>query len=232
MPDVPGPGDSSAAGRPRLPPTAGLDGLKYRTAGEAALEPESPAAHRSVRLSRRGRHLPGQDVHGQSAPMFLAPCAIGGFFILLYAVTLKDRRLAKKDRSIWSFREFASTLYINCGGIPISPGLWSVASCSFWPTPSWLPARPITCWKRSAAPRPRYRSRYSLALTQSAVVVAAFLIGGKLSDRTGRGEIFVLTASIVYGAALFVIAVPATSTVFSSAWPSADSASAYTWLST
>jgi MFS family permease len=44
-------------------------------------------------------------------------------------------------------------------------------------------------------------------LTQSAVVVAASLIGGKLSDRTGRRKIFVLTASVVYGAAMFVIAV-------------------------
>jgi MFS family permease len=44
-------------------------------------------------------------------------------------------------------------------------------------------------------------------LTQSAVVVAASLIGGKLSDRTGRRKIFVLTASIVYGVAMFVIAV-------------------------
>src|ERR1700733_10427881 len=44
MPEVPGPGDGSPA-YPRLPPTAGLDGLKYRTAAEAALEPESPAAH-------------------------------------------------------------------------------------------------------------------------------------------------------------------------------------------
>ena len=47
MPDVSGPGDSNPAGRPRLPPTAGLDGLKYRTAAEAAPEPESPAAHRA-----------------------------------------------------------------------------------------------------------------------------------------------------------------------------------------
>src|ERR1700750_1777682 len=46
MPDVSGPEDSSPAARPHLPPTAGLDGLKYRTAAEAALEPGSPAAHR------------------------------------------------------------------------------------------------------------------------------------------------------------------------------------------
>jgi len=44
-------------------------------------------------------------------------------------------------------------------------------------------------------------------LTQAAVVVAASVIGGKLSDRTGRRKIFVLTASIVYGVALFVVAI-------------------------
>ena len=44
-------------------------------------------------------------------------------------------------------------------------------------------------------------------LVQSAVVVAASVIGGKVSDRTGRRKIFVLTASVVYGLALFVIAV-------------------------
>ena len=43
-------------------------------------------------------------------------------------------------------------------------------------------------------------------LAQSAVIVAASVIGGKVSDRTGRRKIFVLTASIVYGLALLVIA--------------------------
>ncbi len=44
-------------------------------------------------------------------------------------------------------------------------------------------------------------------LVQSVVIIAASLIGGRLSDRTGRRKIFVLTASIVYGMAMFVIAV-------------------------
>jgi MFS family permease len=43
-------------------------------------------------------------------------------------------------------------------------------------------------------------------LVQSVVVVAASLTGGRLSDRTGRRKIFVLTASVVYGLALFVVA--------------------------
>ena len=32
--------------QPHLPLTAGLDGMRYRTAAEAALEPASPGAHR------------------------------------------------------------------------------------------------------------------------------------------------------------------------------------------
>ena len=43
-------------------------------------------------------------------------------------------------------------------------------------------------------------------LTQSSVVIAASLISGKLSDRVGRRKIFVLTAAIVYGLALFMVA--------------------------
>jgi MFS family permease len=44
-------------------------------------------------------------------------------------------------------------------------------------------------------------------LTNSVVVIAASLICGNLSDRTGRRKIFVFTASIVYGLAMFVVAI-------------------------
>jgi MFS family permease len=44
-------------------------------------------------------------------------------------------------------------------------------------------------------------------LVQSAVVVAASLVGGRLSDRTGRRKLLVLSASAVYGLAMFTLAV-------------------------
>ena len=50
---------------------------------------------------------------GSLLAIFLAPCAIGGFFVLLFAVTLNDRRLARADKPKWSLREFASTFYVN-----------------------------------------------------------------------------------------------------------------------
>src|SRR6266567_3885425 len=352
MPDVPGPGDSTPAGRPRLPPTAGLDGLKYRSAAEAALEPESPAAHRvgwgfislytlayistslvfiapllvtlalkvdslvgierapdSLALvagigallamfgnpffgkmsdrtsSRLGMRRPWMVISlvggslgilvvalapsiavvlvgwciaqlffnallaaqvavlpdqvpstqrglvggvlglcspvasvtgtfivkfftGNQLAMFLAPCAIGGFFVLLFAATLNDRQLAQADKPAWSLREFASTFYVNPRKSP--DFAWAFASRLMF----------VLAYAFLAT----YQAYYLLAkigsteaevpqqiflgtLAQSAVLIAAALTGGRLSDRHGRRKIFVFSASIVYGLALFVVAI-------------------------
>jgi MFS family permease len=352
MPDVSGPGSSSPADRPHLPPTAGLDGLKYRTAAEAALEPESPAAHpvgwgfislytlayistslmfiapllvtlalkvnslvgikqapdslslvagigallamfgnpffgkmsdrTSSRLGMRRPWmviglvggslgilvvalapsiavvlvgwclaqlffnallaamvavLPDQvpaaqrglvaGVLGVCTPiasvsgtflvklftgnhlaMFGAPCAIGGFFILLFAVTLKDRRLAKVDKPAWSLRESASTFYVNPRKNPdfawafVSRFMFVLAYAFLVTYQAYYLLDKIGSAKADVP-----QQIFLGTLAQSVVVVAASLIGGKLSDRTGRRKIFVLTASIVYGVALFVIAI-------------------------
>jgi hypothetical protein len=50
---------------------------------------------------------------GNQLAMFLVPCAIAGCFILLFAVTLNDRRLAREDKPAWSVREIASTFDVN-----------------------------------------------------------------------------------------------------------------------
>ena len=73
---------------------------------------------------------------GNELAMFLIPCAIGGFFILIFAITLKDRRLDKADKPTWSLREFAGTSTSIRGRTRTSPGRSPAASCSSWPTPS------------------------------------------------------------------------------------------------
>jgi MFS family permease len=47
-------------------------------------------------------------------------------------------------------------------------------------------------------------------LTSSIVLVVASLVGGKLSDRAGRRKVFVATAAVIYGLALFVVAIATT----------------------
>jgi MFS family permease len=145
---------------------------------------------------------------GNSIAMFLIPCAIGGFFVLLFAVTLKDRRLAKADRATWSLREFAGTFYVNPRKNP--DFAWAFASrfmfvlaYAFLTTYQAYYLLDKIGSAEAAVPQQIFLG----TLVQSAVIVAASLVGGRLSDRTGRRKIFVLGASIVYGLAMFVIAI-------------------------
>jgi MFS family permease len=145
---------------------------------------------------------------GSLLAMFLAPCAIGGFFVLLFAVTLNDRRLARADKPKWSLREFASTFYLNPAknrdfSWAFAGRFMFVLAYAFLVTYQAY----YLLHKLGTAKADVPQQIFLGTLIQSAVLVAASLAGGRLSDRTGRRKIFVLTASVVYGLALFVIAI-------------------------
>jgi MFS family permease len=145
---------------------------------------------------------------GSLLAMFMGPCAIGGLFILLFAVTLNDRRLASAEKPKWSVREFASTFYVNPRKNPDFS--WAFASRFMFVMAYAFLATYQAYYlldKIGTAKADVPQQIFLGTLAQSAVIVAASLVGGKVSDRTGRRKIFVLTASIVYGLALFVVAI-------------------------
>jgi MFS family permease len=182
----------------------------------AVLPDQVPAVQRGAVSGVLGICLPIASVSGtflvqlftgNQLAMFLAPCAIGGFFILLFVVTLHDRRLARTDRPTWSLREFAGTFYVNPRKNP--DFAWAFASRFLFV----LAYAFLTTYeayylleKIGSAEAEVPQQIFLGTLVQSAVIVAASLIGGRLSDQTGRRKIFVLTAAIVYGVAMFVIA--------------------------
>jgi MFS family permease len=145
---------------------------------------------------------------GNPIATFLVPCATGGFFILLFAVALKDRRLARADRPAWSMREFASTFYVKPRTSP--DFAWAFASRFMFLMAYAL----LTTYeaffllgKIGSAVADVPQQIFLGTLVQSVVIVAASLIAGKLSDRTGRRKAFVFSASIVYGLAMFAVAI-------------------------
>jgi MFS family permease len=145
---------------------------------------------------------------GSMLAMFMGPCAIGGLFILLFAVTLNDRRLAGAEKPAWSVREFAGTFYVNPRKNPDFS--WAFASRFMFVTAYAFLATYQAYYlldKIGTAKADVPQQIFLGTLAQSVVIVAASLVGGKVSDRTGRRKIFVLTASIVYGLALFVVAI-------------------------
>jgi MFS family permease len=150
-------------------------------------------------------------VSGNQLATFLVPCGIGGFFILLFAVALNDRRLAKAERPTWSLREFAGTFYVAPRKSP--DFAWVFASRFMFILAYAFLATYQAYYlidKIGSAKGDVPQQIFLGTLTNSVVVIAASLICGKLSDRTGRRKIFVFTASIVYGVAMFVIAIAST----------------------
>ena len=145
---------------------------------------------------------------GNQLAMFMVPCALGGLFILIFAVTLNDRRLAAADKPAWSLREFASTFYVNPR--KRQDFAWAFAS-RFLFVMAYAFLITYQAYylldKVGSAEADVPRQIFLGTLVQSTFVVIASLVGGKLSDRTGRRKIFVLSAATVYGLALFAIAV-------------------------
>jgi MFS family permease len=145
---------------------------------------------------------------GNQLAMFMVPCAIGGFFVLLFAATLQDRRLSRDDKPPWSVRELAGTFYVSPRKNP--DFAWAFASRFLFV----LAYAFLTTYQAyflleeiGSAEADVPRQIFLGTLAQAAVIVAASLIGGRLSDRTGRRKLFVFTASVVYGLAMFVVAV-------------------------
>ncbi|HEX9064926.1 MAG TPA: MFS transporter [Streptosporangiaceae bacterium] len=183
----------------------------------AVLPDQVPAVQRGLISGILGVCLPVASVcgtfvvrlfTGNLVAEFLVPCAIGGFCILLFAVSLDDRRLADAEKPVWSVREFAATFYVNPRKNP--DFAWAFASrfmfvlaYAFLVTYQAFYLLDKIGTARAEVPQQIFLG----TLVQSAVIIAASVLGGKASDWAGRRKIFVLTASVLYGVALFAVAV-------------------------
>ncbi len=144
---------------------------------------------------------------GNTLAMFLAPCAIGGFFILLFALTLHDRRLDPAEKPPWSLRELAGVFYVNPRKNP--DFAWAFASrFMFVLAYAFLTTYQVyyLLEKLNSAEEDVPHQLFLATLAMSSVVVVASLLGGWLSDRVERRKVFVGAASVVFGLAMFVIA--------------------------
>ena len=144
---------------------------------------------------------------GNTVAMFLVPCAVAAAFILLFAVTLPDRRLDRCDRPAWSVRELASTFWVSPRRNPdfawaFTSRFLFVLAYAFLVTYQAYYLLDHLGSTEAEVPQQVFLG----TLVQSVVLVAASLLGGRLSDWTGRRKVFVVTASVIYGVALFVIA--------------------------
>jgi MFS family permease len=144
---------------------------------------------------------------GNQVAMFLVPCALGAACILLFAGTLKDRRLDPADRPPWSLREVAGTFYLAPRRNPdfawafLSRFMFVMAYAFLTTYQAYFLLEELDSTEAEVP-----QQIFLGTLVQSVVVVVASIAGGRLSDRTGRRKVFVITASVVYAVAMFAVA--------------------------
>lgn len=183
----------------------------------AVLPDQVPTAQRGLVSGVLGVCLPVASVGGtylvqlftgNQLAMFLVPCAVGGFFVLLFALTLDDRRLARAERPAWSLRELAGTFYVSPRQNPdfawafVSRFLFVLAYAFLTTYQAYYLLQEV-----GSAEADVPRQIFLGTLAQSALVAVASVVGGRLSDRTGRRKVFVCVAALVYGSALFLLAI-------------------------
>ena len=150
---------------------------------------------------------------GNQLAMFLAPCAVAAAFIVPFAVTLKDSPAQRRPR--WSAKDLFGTFFVSPRMHPDFAWVFTgrflmVLAYSFLTT--FLAYYLIAQLKSS---EPEVPGLILLGtLVQSGVVIVASVTGGRLSDRTGRRKVFVITASVVYGAAMFALALAGNVTAY------------------
>src|SRR5690242_1836586 len=123
---------------------------------------------------------------GNELAMFLVPCGIAGCFILLFAVTLNDRRLDPEEKPAWSPLEIASTFYVNPRKSP--DFAWAFASrLMFVLAYAFLVTyQAYYLLEKIGSTVDEVPQQIFLGtLAQSVVLIAAALTGGRLSDWTG-----------------------------------------------
>jgi MFS family permease len=144
---------------------------------------------------------------GHHAGMFLVPCAIGGCLVLLFAATLDDRRLGRHEARRWTPRDLIAAFLLNPRRHP--DFAWAFAGrflfiCAYAFLTTYQAFYLLEQVGSSEGDVPGHV--FLATLIQSCVLVVASLLGGRLSDRTGKRKPFVVAAALTYGAALFVVA--------------------------
>ena len=139
--------------------------------------------------------------------MLLVPCAVGAVLVVAFTLRLQDRRLDATARPPWSRKELASTFYVNPRTHPdfawaFTSRFFLIMGYAFLVT---YQAYYLIAQLGSSEHQVPHQI-YLATLTQSLALVGTALVVGQLSDRFRRRKIFVLTAALLYGVALFTIA--------------------------
>jgi MFS family permease len=149
-----------------------------------------------------------QAVVGHNVRIFMVPTAVGVALVVLFVLVLKDRRLDPAQKfPPYNLGEFVRSFWINPARYPDFAWAWAsrwlfFAGWSFLTTyQAFYLLNKLHLDTGLVA-----RTVFFGTLVQNVVVIAISIFGGRASDMLGRRKVFVLSAALVYGVALVVVA--------------------------
>jgi MFS family permease len=144
---------------------------------------------------------------GHPLVMFLAPCALGALFIVPFVAALQDRQLAAAAAPTESLRNALRGMFV---ALRTSPDFaWAFTSRFLFVSAYAILVTYQAYFLQDHLGIAKHDVPHQIflgTLVQSVVVVAASLLCGRLSDRAGSRKAFVMSAAVLYGAALCVVA--------------------------
>lgn len=139
--------------------------------------------------------------------MFMVPASIGVVLILVFALFLKDRRLAPGTVASLGWRDLVAIYWVNPRQHPDFGWTWLsrlllVLGTAFLNT--YQPFYLIDKLGHEPARIPTLI--FQGILVQTVAIIAVSILGGRLSDAIGRRKVFVVIGAAVYAVGLWVIA--------------------------
>jgi MFS family permease len=182
----------------------------------AILPDQVPASQRGTVSGVLGICMPIGQVGGtflvQALPtsmlmMFLVPAIVGSAAVMILVLVLPDRRQQLSQLSAATSRDLLRTFWLKPSQHPDFAWAWLsrfllVTGTAFLTTYQSYFLIDKLGYDVTAVPGLIFKSM----LVQASVIVVSSLLGGRISDATGRRKIFVLVAAAVYGSGLWTIA--------------------------
>lgn len=152
-----------------------------------------------------------QSVAGSTLAMFMVPALIGAAAILLFAFTLKDRRLDVTQ----PVRETVSWYWVSPRRHPDFAWAWLSRFLVVLGTAFLTTYQPFYLTDKLGLPDEQVPGLiFRSMLVQASMVVALSVIGGRLSDALQRRKAFVIGGAIVYALGLWIVALADSYTMF------------------
>jgi MFS family permease len=138
--------------------------------------------------------------------MFMLPGAIAALLVVLFAWQLNDRRLNPADVSPLDWRGFFASFWVSPRQAPDFCWAWLSRFLLFLGLATLLSYQVYYLLdKVGVAPADVPAFMLKSTLVSTATTVMGSLLGGWLSDRTGRRRVFVWVSALIYSLGLAVI---------------------------